>query len=375
LMASDFDSVVVGAGVIGLAVARQFAMAGHKVLVLEKAASIGTETSSRNSEVIHAGIYYPKGSLKARLCVEGGELLFEYCKAHGVAAKRLGKLIVATSTEEDAKLDSIAKLARDNGVTDLQWMSKSEVAELEPELRCTKALYSPSTGIIDAAAFMLSLHGEAEALGVDVVMNAQFSGAEMRDGDFVVKTTDSHGELTEITATQIINCAGHGAHDVARLVDGIEATRLPPRFLAKGSYCSVSGKSPFQHLVYPVPVSGALGIHATLDLSGAVKFGPDITWVDELDYALSPDLPEKFSGAIASYWPGVRDRTLSSSYCGIRPKIHGPDSGFADFKIQREDEHGVEGLVNLFGIESPGLTASLAIAKHIVETQQRSEPI
>ena len=372
-MTPDFNIVVVGAGVIGLAVARHFAMAGSKVLVLEKAASIGTETSSRNSEVIHAGIYYPKGSLKAQLCVEGRELLYEYCAAHGVVAKPLGKLIVATSVEEDAKLDSIAELARKNGVLDMQRLSKTEVAQLEPELNCTQALFSPSTGIVDAAAFMLALQGEAEALGVDFAFNTRFSGAEKRDDFFVVAATDAHGEATHITAKHIINCAGHGAHEIAVSINGFEAEKLPQRFLAKGSYCSVSGKSPFQHLVYPVPVSGALGIHATLDLSGTVKFGPDIKWVAELDYALSPDLPQKFSAAVASYWPGVRDRTLAPSYCGIRPKIHGPQSSFADFKIQHENEHSIHGLVNLFGIESPGLTASLAIAKHIVETQQRSE--
>jgi L-2-hydroxyglutarate oxidase LhgO len=364
LSAADFDSVVVGAGVIGLAVARELAMSGHSVLIIEKAARVGTETSSRNSEVIHAGIYYPTGSLKAQLCLEGRKRLYEYCKARDVQMRQCGKLIVATSAAEEAKLDAIKALATSNGVLDLQWLSPAEVEDLEPEVSCTKALFSPSTGIVDATGFMLALQADAEMHGTAFALNTRFVSACKQDDLFVVQTTDVSRETAEITCHSLFNCAGHGAHEVATGIDVFDTHKCPPRYLAKGSYCSVSGKSPFQHLVYPVPVSGALGIHATLDLSGAVRFGPDIAWVDVHDYDLPEGLPEKFSAAIQSYWPSVCDRTLRPSYCGIRPKIHGPNSGFADFMIQTEADHGLVGLVNFFGVESPGLTASLAIADY-----------
>lgn len=370
-MTPDFDAVVVGAGVIGLAVARQLALAGLQVLVIEKAARAGTETSSRNSEVIHAGIYYPAGSLKAKLCVEGRTMLYDYCAPHHVETARLGKLIVATSADEEAKLQAILSLATGNGVGDLQWLSKADVGMMEPEVTCTRALFSPSTGIVDATAFMLALQGDAEECGAGFAFNTAFSAAKKSDGVFIITATDSGGETIEITSRLLINCAGHGAHAVAQSIDGLTADRLPPSFMAKGSYCSVSGKSPFTHLIYPVPVSGALGIHATLDLSGAVRFGPDIEWIGNMDYGLSSNLPQKFSAAIENYWPGVRQHTLTPSYCGIRPKIHGPQSGFADFCIQDQESHGIGGLVNLFGIESPGLTASLAIAKRIAISQQK----
>lgn len=366
-MQPDFESIVVGAGVIGLAVARELVLGGQSVLVLESAPHAGTETSSRNSEVIHAGIYYPKGSLKAQLCVAGRALLYDYCAARGLAAKRVGKLIVATSLEEEAKLQSIHEMATANGVTDLEWLTPLDVMRLEPEIHCTKALLSPSTGIVDASAFMLSLQGDAEAHGATFAFNARFAEARQAGDCFMARVTDTAGQVTEISSQRLFNCAGHGAHDVALGVDGYEQRLLPQRHLAKGSYCSVSGKSPFQHLVYPVPVSGALGIHATLDMGGAVRFGPDIRWVDTLDYAMPEGLPETFSLAVQNYWPAVRDRTLSPTYCGIRPKIHGPDMGFADFLVQSTVDHGIAGLVNFFGIESPGLTASLAIAKHAMQ--------
>ena len=360
----DFDCVVVGAGVIGLAVARELALSGQSVLVLEKAANAGTGTSSRNSEVIHAGIYYPKGSLKAQLCVEARELLYSYCASHGVVTKRLGKLIVATKPDEERKLQTIKDLAIANGVHDLEWLTPADVASLEPEIRCTKALVSPSTGIIDASGFMLALQGEAEAHDAGFAFNTSFSSARCDGGNFIVKAAGAAGDATEITCRRLFNCAGHDAHGIAASIEGFPVHRLPLRFLAKGSYCSVSGKSPFRHLVYPVPVSGALGIHATLDLAGSVRFGPDISWTDEVDYSLPPGLPEKFSAAVQPYWPNARDRVLAPSYCGIRPKLHGPEAGFADFTVQGELQHGIAGLVNFLGIESPGLTASLAIAKH-----------
>ncbi len=362
-MSVDFDSVIIGAGVIGLALARELALAGQSVLVLERAASAGLETSSRNSEVIHAGIYYPTGSLKATLCVQGRDLLYDFCTSAGVETRRLGKIIVATAPEEEIKLQSIQALATANGVDDLQWLTADEVARLEPEVRCTRALLSPSTGIVDAKAYMLALQGEAESRGASFAFNTSFASARRRDGLFHVTARGSDGEAVDITCTSLINAAGHGAHVAATAVEGVSKAQLPPRFLAKGNYCSVSGKSPFTHLVYPVPVAGALGIHATLDMGGAVRFGPDIQWIKDFDYGLPDGLPEKFATAVESYWPGVRARTLSPSYCGIRPKVHGPEKSAADFIIQGEAEHGIAGLVNLFGMESPGLTASLAVAR------------
>lgn len=366
-MAADVDVIVVGAGVIGLALGRAAALAGQSVLVLEQAPAAGSETSARNSEVIHAGIYYPPGTLKARLCVEGRSLLYDYCAARGIAARRIGKLIVATSAAEEAKLSVIAETAAANGVNDLQWLSAGEVARLEPQVRCTMGLFSPSTGIVDSSAYMLSLQGEAEANGASFAFRSRFMTAARRNGVFVVQARSDNGEMAEVSCSRLVNCAGHGAHAVARAVEGIDTAMLPPRFLAKGSYCSVSGRAPFRHLVYPVPVSGALGIHATLDQAGAVRFGPDIEWVDSLDYSLQPDIAARFQKAVAAYWPGVLGRTLEPGYCGIRPKIHGPDTAFADFVVQTRAQHGIPGLINLFGIESPGLTSSLALARHVTE--------
>ena len=373
-MTLDFDTVVVGAGVIGLAIARELSFAGQTVLVIERAPRAGTETSSRNSEVIHAGIYYPKGSLKSRLCVEGNQLLYSYCASSGVAHKRLGKLIVATSLAEEVKLGVIKQQADVNGVADLQWLSKEQVCELEPEVLCTKALFSPSTGIVDAVGFMTALRGEAELLGANFSFNTTFMSATQHKNIFTITASDLSGETVDISSRQLINCAGHGAHQVAASVAGIDATRLPPQYFAKGSYCNASGKSPFTHLIYPVPVSGALGIHATLDLAGAVRFGPDIQWNDAVDYSTPPGLPEALSAAVVHYWPHVMDRKLSPAYCGVRPKIHGPGSGFADFCVQTKAQHGVDGLVNLFGIESPGLTASLALSKFVANHLEKAGP-
>ncbi len=366
-MKVDFDTIVVGAGVIGLAIARQLSMVGQSVLVLEKASRAGTETSSRNSEVIHAGIYYPASSQKARLCVGGRELLYEFCGTHGVETKRVGKLIVAATKDEETKLDAIADLAKANGVQDLQWLSKSEVANMEPEITCTSALLSPSTGIVDASGLMLALQGDAESNGAVFAFNTSFIRASKSENVFLVTAADVEGDLIKLTSRALINSAGHGAQEVARNIALFPIEKCPPRFLAKGSYCSISGNNPFRHLIYPVPVPGALGIHSTFDLANRVRFGPDIEWVQSLDYAMSEGLPEKFKSTVRNYWPGVEARELSPSYCGIRPKIHGPDSSFADFAIQFEEQHGCPGLVNMFGIESPGFTASLAIAKQVFD--------
>jgi L-2-hydroxyglutarate oxidase LhgO len=371
-MNMDFDCVVIGAGVIGLAIARELALSGQSVLVIEKSSRAGTETSSRNSEVIHAGIYYPTGSLKAQLCVEGRKLLYGYCAANNITTRRLGKLIVATYPEEVAKLNTIKALAEANGVDDLALLSAADVASIEPEISCTNALISPSTGIVDAHGFMLSLEADASAMAAIFAYCSHFIAAHKEDEGFVVFAEDQSGERSELKCSFIFNCAGHGAHDVARGVSDFPAHKLPPRYLAKGSYCSVSGKNPFQHLIYPVPVSGALGIHATIDLNGTMRLGPDIEWTDAVDYTLPDCLPEKFTDAVGRYWPGVRARAIAPSYCGIRPKIHGPEANFADFMIQEDCHHGISGLVNLFGIESPGLTASLSIAKHATQNYKNN---
>jgi L-2-hydroxyglutarate oxidase LhgO len=364
-MSPDFDAIVVGAGVIGLAIARKLAMSGQQVLVLEAAARAGTETSARNSEVIHAGIYYPTNSLKARLCVGGREHLYAFCEEHGVATRRIGKLIVATTENEIAKLKSIQTQALANGVNDLEWLTSTQVSTLEPEIRCCAALLSPSTGILDVQGYVLALQASAESFDTTFAFQTAFISAQKTDGLFDVSTRGVGGETSGLTCRKLINCAGHGAHAVGAAITGCPVDALPPRFLAKGSYCCLSGQASFNHLIYPVPVSGALGIHATLDMAGAVRFGPDIQWVDVLDYAMPAGLAEKFTQAIQFYWPAIDTRCLTPSYCGIRPKIHGPDEGFADFSIQFEEHHGIINLVNLFGIESPGITASLAIASHV----------
>ena len=302
-MTADFDAIVIGAGVIGLAIARNLAMSGQQVLVLETASRAGTETSARNSEVIHAGLYYPTNSLKARFCVEGRHQLYAFCEEHGVATRRLGKLIVATSEIEEIKLQSIQAQAKANGVHDLEWLTAAQVSSLEPEIKCTAALLSPSTGILDVQGYILALLASAENCGTTLAFQTSFVSAQIRDGLFAVSMQGAGGETSQLKCRTLINCAGHGAHAVAAAIAGFPVDLLPLRFLAKGSYCSLSGKAPFKHLVYPVPVSGALGIHATLDMSGAVRFGPDIQWVDTLDYGLPEGLPEKFVGAIQSYWP------------------------------------------------------------------------
>jgi L-2-hydroxyglutarate oxidase LhgO len=365
-MIDDVQTLVVGAGVVGLAIGRELARAGHEVLIVELADRVGSETSSRNSEVIHAGLYYPPGSLKARLCVEGRRLLYEFCAAFAVPHKRLGKHILATSPDEERRLQAIAETAKRNGVADLTWLTQGDIKKEEPELRCTAALFSPSTGIVDSGELMLALRGDFEAHNGALALRTGFLGARQEDERLVVSLAVDGGETALLACRNLVNAAGHGAHAVARSLAGLPEC-LPPRFLAKGSYCSVSGKSPFQRLVYPVPVPGALGIHVTLDLQGALRLGPDITWVDRLDYSVADDIPARFFESCRRFWPGIDGRALAPSYCGIRPKIHGPDQNFADFRIDGVEIHGLRGLVNLFGIESPGLTSALAIARHVSE--------
>jgi L-2-hydroxyglutarate oxidase LhgO len=355
------DAVVIGAGVVGLAVARALAMAGREVVILEAEDAIGTHTSSRNSEVIHAGIYYPKGSLKARSCVAGKELLYEYCVAHGVAHRRSGKLIVATNEEQVGELQNIQKKADTNGVTDVVWMTRAQVQALEPEISCVAGLYSPSTGIIDSHALMLAYLGDAEARGAMLALKTHLLGAQVTADGFVV-----HSDQMDVACNVLVNSAGLRAPSVAKSIEGYDTTRAPREFYAKGNYYSLTRRAPFSRLVYPVPEPGGLGVHVTLDLAGQARFGPDVEWVEHIDYAVDPKRAERFYAAIRRYWPGLPDGALAPGYAGIRPKTAGPKEPAPDFEVQGPSAHGVPGLVHLFGIESPGLTSSLALAGLVV---------
>ena len=357
------DCVVIGAGVVGLAVARRLAQAGREVIVLEAAEAIGTVTSSRNSEVIHAGIYYPAGSLMARMCVSGRRALYEYCREHGIPHRNCGKLIVATTGQETSKLRSIRAHAEANGVLDLQSLEGHEARALEPALNCEAALLSPSTGIIDSHAYMLALRGDAEAAGAAFAFRTPLLGAKARAGGLEIDA----GGATPISlqCRLLINAAGLGATAVAHSIDGMPIERIPPAYLAKGNYFSCTVRSPFCHLIYPVPEPGGLGVHLTLDMAGQARFGPDVEWVETIDYAVDPARAERFYPAIRRYWPTLPDGALMPSYSGIRPKIVPPAVAAQDFLIQGPRDHGVDGLINLFGIESPGLTSSLAIADFV----------
>ena len=359
------ECAVVGAGVVGLAVARALALAGREVLILESEDAFGTATSARNSEVIHAGIYYPPGSAKARLCVAGRDALYRYCAERGVAHRRCGKLIVATSEAQHAKLEAILAQATANGVTNLAWMDAAQARGLEPQLQCTRALHSPSTGIIDSHALMLSLLGDAEAQGAVLALRAPVQGGELRDDGVLLQVGGA--EPMELLAGCVVNAAGLHAQAIARSLAGFPAARVPRQGYAKGNYYSLSGRSPFSRLVYPVPEAAGLGVHLTLDLAGQARFGPDVEWIEAIDYRVDPARADSFYAAIRRYWPGLPDGALSPGYAGIRPKLHGPEGGGdTDFLIQGPNSHGIPGLVNLFGIESPGLTASLAIADEVL---------
>ncbi|MEO7954780.1 MAG: NAD(P)/FAD-dependent oxidoreductase [Polaromonas sp.] len=356
------DCVVVGAGVVGLAVARALALQGREVMVLESADAIGTGTSSRNSEVIHAGIYYPQGSLKARLCVEGKELLYAYCSERGVGHRRCGKLLVATSHAQLGHLQAIIDKARANGVPDLVLLTRDEARALEPELECVAAILSPSTGILDSHGFMLALQGDLEHAGGLVVPNSP-----------VVQVYRAHDAMvlivsggTELQVNTLVNAAGLGAQALAARCSGLAPEFVPPSYYAKGNYFDLAGRSPFSRLIYPVPEAAGLGVHLTIDLGGQAKFGPDVQWVDSPDdLVVEPARGDAFYAEVRKYWPALRDGALSPGYAGIRPKIQAPGEVARDFLIQGPAVHGVPGLVNLFGIESPGLTSALAIGDHV----------
>ncbi len=359
------DIVVIGAGVVGLAVARRLALAGREVLILEERPTFGTQTSSRNSEVIHAGLYYPTGSLKAELCVRGKEELYRYCVERGVAHRRIGKLLVACDEAELAMLATYARRAAANGVP-LEPLDAAEVRRWEPAVRAVAGLYSASTGIIDSHGLMLALLGDAERAGATLVTHTSVAGARLEADGIALRTGGE--EPFALRCRGLVNAAGLHAQELARRFEGFPADRIPPTFYAKGHYFTLSGRAPFQHLVYPMPDRAGLGIHVTLDLGGQCKFGPDVSgWPTAPDYGFEPGLEDKFYRAIRRYYPDLPDRALQPGYAGIRPKVTGPTEPAGDFLIQGPAAHGVAGLVNLFGIESPGLTACLAIAQRVWE--------
>jgi L-2-hydroxyglutarate oxidase LhgO len=365
------DGVVIGAGVVGLAVARALIHAApptsREWLVLEAASAIGTGTSSRNSEVIHAGIYYPQGSLKAQLCVQGRNMLYDYAAQRGVSHQRCGKLIVATHADQLPALADILKKAHANGVTDVVKLSAEQAKAMEPALHCVGALHSPSTGIVDSHGLMLSLQGDFENAGGIVALNSAVASAVCREDGIALQMADG----SELLAQTVINAAGLTAPWLAMKFEGLLSQHVPQPFFAKGNYFTMSGKSPFSHLIYPVPEVAGLGVHLTLDLGGQAKFGPDVQWVDSPDdLIVSAEHEQNFYDEVRKYWPALTDGMLQPGYAGIRPKISGPRDAAADFSIQGPTVHGVKGLVNLFGIESPGLTSSLAIAEAVVRTLQ-----
>jgi L-2-hydroxyglutarate oxidase LhgO len=363
------DAVVIGAGVIGLAVARALAVSGREVIVLESEKAIGTHTSSRNSEVIHAGIYYPAGSWKARLCVAGRRALYAYAAENGIPHQQLGKLIVATTEKEIPSLQGYLDKALANGVEGMAWLDQAEAHALEPEVRCARALWSGTTGIVDVHGLMAAFRRDAEARGAVVVLRAPVVGARVEEGGLTVDTGGP--EPASIRCAVVVNAAGLWAQEVARSIAGLPAAAIPPCHYAKGHYFTLAGRSPFRHLVYPVAVVGGLGIHVTLDLGGEARFGPDVDWVDGVDYAFDESRAPQFEEAIRRYWPGLPAGGLRPGYTGVRPKLGPAGSAAQDFVIEGPREHGVPGLVNLFGIESPGLTASLALAGEVARRLER----
>ncbi len=364
----EVDCVVVGAGVVGLAVARALAMAGREVIILEAAEGIGTETSSRNSEVIHAGIYYPANSLMARFCVAGRRQLYTYCAEKGVPHRNCGKLIVATSPREDAMLAGIKQRAEINGVEGMRVLTTAEAIALEPNLACTSALFSPATGIIDSHTYMVALQGDAENAGAVPVFFSPMLAARVTGRQLEIDVGGD--DPMTLRCRLLVNSAGLHAPGLATRIGGMPQDRVPTAYYAKGNYFTLSGRSPFSRLIYPVPVPGGLGVHLTVDLGGQARFGPDVEWIDGIDYTVDPTRSDSFYAAVRTYWPGLQDGALQPGYAGIRPKTVPKGASGQDFVVQGPQTHGVAGLINLFGIESPGLTASLAIADHVLEVSR-----
>lgn len=356
-------AVVIGAGVVGLACARELARRGIETIILERHAEFGQETSSRNSEVIHAGLYYPTDSLKARLCVEGNRDLYAYCADHGVAHRRCGKLIVATQPGQVAHLEKLAQQARANGA-EVRPLSATEALAMEPQVRCVAALHSPNTGIVDAHALMLALLGDAETHGAVFSPNSKVRRIDRETGAIVLEV-DCEGETMRLAADHVVNAAGLAAIALAHATTGYPPDRIPPTHFAKGNYYALSGRAPFSRLIYPVPENGGLGVHLTLNLGGQARFGPDVEWIDAIDYSVDPRRADGFYAEVRKYWPALPDQALAPDYCGIRPKISGPGEPAADFMLHGPENHGIGGLVSLFGIESPGLTACLPLARHV----------
>jgi L-2-hydroxyglutarate oxidase LhgO len=366
-VAADVETVVVGAGVVGLAIARALVLEGQEVLVLERHDRIGTETSSRNSEVIHAGLYYPPGSLRARLCVAGKQQLYRFCAENGVGHIRCGKLLVATQEAEIAKLEAIAKTASANGVDDLRRLSAEEARALEPEVACIAAYLSPSTGVIDSHGLMLALEGHLTSRGGQVVLNTNATGLAQLEGVGFEIAIDSGGEASRLTAKNLVLAAGFGATELGRSLACKAGYTVPETFPAKGHYYALTGRAPFHHLVYPMPQGAWLGVHLTLDVAGRAKFGPDIEWKDTVTYDFEDAdgaRRARFEAEIRRYWPGLPAGALQPDYVGVRPKIYRQGEPVADFAIHGRAEHGIPRLVALYGIESPGLTSSLAIGDH-----------
>ncbi|MEO7116537.1 MAG: NAD(P)/FAD-dependent oxidoreductase [Caldimonas sp.] len=362
------DAVVVGAGAVGLAVARELALRGRETIVLEATVGIGNGISSRNSEVVHAGIHDAAGSLKAGLCVAGRRLLYPYCEARGVGHRRCGKLVVAASKSQVETLRAIERRALGNGVEGLRWLSGDEARELEPALAGEAALLSTATGIIDSHALMLAYQGDLERAGGAVVLRSPLDGATVADGGFVLRVGGD--AAFEVEAGILVNATGLHAPALARRIDGLDAAHVPATWFAKGNYYALAGRSPFTRLVYPVPEPGGLGVHLTLDLAGHARFGPDVEWLDvrspdDIGYAVDPARSDLFYAAIRRYWPGLKEGALAPAYSGVRPKLQGPGRPAGDFVLQGPATHGIAGLMNLYGIESPGLTASLAIAAEV----------
>ena len=361
-MTDRIDTVVIGAGVVGLACARALALAGREVIVLESETLIGSGTSSRNSEVIHAGIYYPQGSLKARLCVQGRQLLYAYCDRAGVGYRRCGKFIVATSEDQRPQLERIRAQAAANGV-ELLPLSQAQACEAEPQLSCVAALHSPYTGIIDSHGLMLAMQGDLERAGGSVAFGSPLAAARCLSDGILLQVDGA--EPFELIAREVVNAAGLHAPELAGRFEGLPASAVPRGWLAKGNYYALAGRAPFSRLIYPVPEAAGLGVHLTLDLAGQARFGPDVEWVDRIDYQVDPRRADAFYAEIRRYWPALPDGALAPAYAGIRPKLQAPGEPARDFVIDGPAVHGVRGLVNLFGIESPGLTASLAIGETV----------
>jgi L-2-hydroxyglutarate oxidase LhgO len=353
--------LVIGAGVVGLAVARAAARRGHEVAVAEQAGGIGTGISSRNSEVIHGGMYYPTGSLRARHSVQGRRMLYAFCAAHGVAHRKCGKLIVATTEAERDKIGVLAEQGRVNGVEGLELIDGAAARAMEPQLSCLAALHSPETGIVDGHAYMLALRGGLEDAGGAIAFNTRVAGADRKDGRWWVRLAD--GDVFAFDA--VVNCAGLGAQALARAMPGYPPARVPRLVMAKGNYFSYAGKPAFRRLVYPTPMPGGLGVHVTLDLAGRMRFGPDVEWIEREGYEVDPGRAALFYARIRTYWPGLPDGSLSPDYAGIRPKLSGQGEPQGDFLIDGPAEHGLPGLVQMFGIESPGLTSSLSLAEDV----------